>query len=168
MAACNITPLRSTRSVTTRTGASSGAKRHGSGCTATRRAAPRPCMPSSRLAKEKKRQYWKAQDEAAAAAAAESDASPGEVSIHVNDARRRWAKARGFFQAYAALTAPLTQTIAESRKLARGQSLSVEYGDLEQDDLGLGISSGIQPVMSGPIVRRKSSAYRIAPPGSEM
>ena len=110
----------------------------------------------------------KAQDEAAAAAAAESDASPGEVSIHVNDARRRWAKARGFFQAYAALTAPLTQTIAESRKLARGQSLSVEYGDLEQDDLGLGISSGIQPVMSGPIVRRKSSAYRIAPPGSEM
>jgi len=110
----------------------------------------------------------KAEDEAAAAAAAESDASPGEVSIHVNDARRRWAKARGFFQAYAALTAPLTQTIAESRKLARGQSLSVEYGDLEQDDLGLGISSGIQPVMSGPIVRRKSSAYRIAPPGSEM
>ena len=103
-----------------------------------------------------------------AVAAAESDASPGEVSIHVNDARRRWAKARGFFQAYAALTAPLTQTIAESRKLARGQSLSVEYGDLEQDDLGLGISSGIQPVMSGPIVRRKSSAYRIAPPGSEM
>ena len=49
-----------------------------------------------------------------------------------------------FFNAYAALTSPTTQTIAESRKSARGASLYIEHGDGDVDDLGLGISSGIK------------------------
>ena len=108
----------------------------------------------------------KAQDEAAAAAAAESDASPGEVSIHVNDARRRWAKARGFFQAYAALTAPLLKP-SRSREIARGQSLP--WNTETSNKTTSGSESAVESTRDVRADRqRKSSAYRIAPPGSEM
>ena len=124
-----------------------------------------PGMTDDEADEEAQENIRKAQEEAAAAAAA---VSSGEVSITVLDARRRWAKARTFFYAYAALTSPTTQTIAESRKSARGASLYIEHGDGDVDDLGLGISSGIKPLAPPPLRRKKSNAYRLSSPRSSM
>jgi Ca2+-transporting ATPase len=79
---------------------------------------------------------------------AAGEVSAGEVSVslegaEVSAAKLRWNKVKTYMDAYAALTSPLTQALAESRGAARGHHSAAGSVAEDDDALGLGISSGL-------------------------
>ena len=89
-----------------------------------------------------------AQEKALAAIAAanlEIDRAAAENVTLVDEtvAKKRWKRARAFANAYAALTSPVTQKLVNSGARARGHTPTRTRSNVEGDDLGLGVGSGI-------------------------
>eukprot|EP00227_Mantoniella_beaufortii_P012466 CAMPEP_0197604122 /NCGR_PEP_ID=MMETSP1326-20131121/40572_1 /TAXON_ID=1155430 /ORGANISM="Genus nov. species nov., Strain RCC2288" /LENGTH=1101 /DNA_ID=CAMNT_0043171735 /DNA_START=206 /DNA_END=3511 /DNA_ORIENTATION=+ len=85
---------------------------------------------------------------AAAAAMIVVHATTGDVHVSVPSeggrpaAKKRWSKVKTMMDAYSAMTSPLTQTLRDSRSMARGRTPSIaSSGSLNRDDLGLGLGS---------------------------
>ena len=100
---------------------------------------------------------------------AQVSAEEVRVAIHgpgVSAAKIRWSKLKTYMDAYAALTSPLTQSVAESRALARGRISSVSSGMtlLGDDPLGLNVSSGLsaRSADDGLPTARARKSFRVA------